>query len=280
MFFKREELEKFIEEDVPYFDLTSFSLDLKEGMGSVSYFTREECVVSGTEEVKGVFEILGIETTSFIPSGKIANKGDILISGKGEIQKIHYAWKVGQNILDNTSGIATKTRKLVDKLKENNYNTPILTTRKVFPGTKKQVTKAILMGGAIPHRLGISETILIFDQHKEFLGGMDKLVEKINILQEKYLEKKIIVEVKDFEEAKILTEAGVDGLQFDKVKSNILADYIVKLREINENIIILAAGGINENNIVDYAKTKANGLVTTAMYHAKPIDIGVKIEKL
>lgn len=279
MFFKREELEKFIEEDIPYYDLTSFALGLEKGRASISYFTREDCIISGTEEVKGIFDILGIELKSIINSGEKAKSGDILISGIGDTKDIHYAWKVGQNLLDNSSGIATKTRELVDILKENEYDTPILTTRKVFPGTKKQVTKAILMGGAIPHRLGISETILVFDQHKEFLGGMDIFIEKIKWLKTKYLEKKIIVEVKEFEEAKSLTEAGVDGLQFDKVKAVELKGIIQGLKNINKDIIILAAGGINEKNILEYARTGANGLVTTAMYHAKPIDIGVKIEK-
>nr|WP_243661719.1 hypothetical protein [Miniphocaeibacter halophilus] len=150
MFFKREELEKFIEEDIPYFDLTSFSLGIEEGEARISYFTRENCIVSGTEEVRGVFEILGIKTENFVKSGVEVEKDSELISGLGNVKNVQYAWKVGQNLLDNSCGIASKTRKLVNLLKNNGFNIPILTTRKVFPGTKKQVTKAILMGGGFP----------------------------------------------------------------------------------------------------------------------------------
>ncbi|HHX68092.1 MAG: ModD protein [Miniphocaeibacter sp.] len=280
MFFKREELEKFIEEDIPYFDLTSFSLGIEEGEARISYFTRENCIVSGSEEVKGIFEILGIEVENFVRSGSEVEEGTELISGLGNVQNVQYAWKVGQNLLDNSCGIATKTRKLVNLLKNNGFNIPILTTRKVFPGTKKQVTKAILMGGAVPHRMGLSETILVFDQHKEFLGGIENFVKKLDMVKLKCCEKKIVVEVKDFEEARILARAGIDGLQFDKVKASELEELIKELRLINPSIIILAAGGINENNILEYARTGANGLVTTAMYHAKPIDIGVKIKEV
>lgn len=280
MFFKREELEKFIEEDIPYFDLTSYSLGIKNKMAKISYFTREDCVISGSEEVSGIFEILGIKTIKSIPSGSRVEKGTEIISGSGDVEKIHYAWKVGQNLLDNVCGIATKTRRLVDLLENNGFDMPILTTRKVFPGTKKQVTKAILMGGAIPHRMGLSETILVFDQHKEFLGGIEKFIERLKDVKNKFCEKKIIVEVNEIEESLILANAGIDGLQFDKLSPEKLTEAIKELKKINDKIIILAAGGINEENILEYAKTGVDGIVTTSMYHAKPVDIGVRIEEV
>ena len=60
MFISLEEIDRLISEDVPYIDLTSLSLGIVEQAGRISYFTREDCVVCGTEEVGMIFERLNI----------------------------------------------------------------------------------------------------------------------------------------------------------------------------------------------------------------------------
>ena len=67
-------------------------------------------------------------------------------------------------------------KKLVDKVSKINPNLHIITTRKVIPGTKELAIKAVVAGGGFPHRLGLSETVLIFRQHLNFLGGTDELI--------------------------------------------------------------------------------------------------------
>ena len=279
MFISIEEIDRLIKEDVPYIDLTSWSLGIREQFGEISYFSREDIIVCGTEEVRMIFDRLNITTKFFIPSGTNVKPGGKLISGAGRGDCIHIAWKVGQNILDHCSGIATKTANMVKAVKSVNPNIPVLTTRKGFPGTKALAIKAIMTGGAVPHRLGLSETILIFKQHINYIGGMDALLGRIGELKKESCEKKVIVEAQGFEEAEKLCRAGVDGVQFDKVPAGELKEIIPKLKAGFGNVVFLAAGGINENNIVEYAKTNADGIVTTNLYSAKPSDIGVEINK-
>ncbi|MFZ3130024.1 MAG: ModD protein [Desulfosporosinus sp.] len=278
LYLSTDEIERLIKEDVPYIDLTSWSLGIREQHGKITYFTREDAVVCGTEEVRQIFGCLHIDTDFFTISGQKVKAGAELIIGAGRASDLHMAWKVGQNILDHCSGIATKTRKMVDSVKSCNSNIAILTTRKGFPGTKALATKSIIAGGAMPHRLGISETILIFKQHMNFIGGLDGLLKKLPEMKTECCEKKIIVEADSLEQAKSLCSVGADGIQFDKLTIEDLhkaADY---LKSLFPNVVILAAGGINETNISDYAKTNIDGIVTTSLYSAKPIDIGVKIE--
>jgi molybdenum transport protein len=135
----------------------------------------------------------------------------------------------------------------------------------------------MVAGGGFPHRLGLSETILIFKQHLSFLGGIEKLCEMLKSIKAKACEKKVIVEVEGLEEAVKLCKQGVDGLQFDKVSAEELKKAVSILKNINPSIVILAAGGINESNIEEYAKTGIDAIVTTSVYYAKPIDIGCKI---
>jgi len=114
----------------------------------------------------------------------------------------------------------------------------------------------------------------------EAQGGIAELIEIIESVKSKACEKKVIAEVENIEQAIMLCKSGIDGIQFDKVPYDDLKSYIDTLRNINPSIVVLASGGINESNIEDYAKTGANAIVTTSVYHAKPIDIGCKITKL
>jgi molybdenum transport protein len=278
MFISIEEIDRFIKEDVPYIDLTTWSLGIHDKKGSVSYFTREESVVCGTEEVRMIFERLNIKTEQFTPSGANVKPGDELISGAGRGCDIFMAWKAGQNILEHCSGIATKTRQMVKLVKESNPHVTILTTRKGFPGTKALSVKAVMAGGAVPHRLGLSETVLIFKQHIDYIGGFDALLSRIPALKKECCEKKILVETNDYNEAKKLCEAGVDGIQFDKIPAADLKGIVEKLKKEFPQAVLLAAGGINEKNAAEYAQANIDGIVTTSLYTAKPVDIGVKIK--
>lgn len=277
MFFTQQELDSFLEEDLPYFDLTTFSLGIGDIAGEIAYVVREDCLVCGTEEVARLFQNCSVQRNHFVPSGTRVTAGSVILSGTGSGESLNHVWKVGQNILDHCSAIATKTSKFIDIMAAANSKAALLTTRKGFPGTKKLATKAILTGGAMPHRLGLSESILIFEQHLHLLGGQQALEYKLASLKSKNCEKKIIVETSDLTEAETYLRLGADGIQFDKVPATDLQQGAVYLKSKFPQCTLLAAGGINEQNLAEYAKCTIDGIVTTSLYHAKPIDIGVKM---
>ena len=280
MYISDELIDRFIKEDVPYIDLTTLVLGIGGQEGIIQFFSREDAVLCGTEEVIKIFNKLNIDLIKTYPSGTLLKKNEIFLEGKGNAEDLHTAWKVSQNILDYSSGIATKTKKLVDKVSKINPNLHIITTRKVIPGTKELTIKAVISGGGFPHRLGLSETILIFKQHLSFLGGTSELIKILESVKSKVCEKKIIAEVENIDQAIKLCKSGIDGLQFDKIPYDELKKYVDILKNINPSIVILAAGGINESNIEEYAKTGVNAIVTTSVYYAKAIDIGCKITQL
>ena len=280
MFFSREEIDRLIKEDVPYFDLTCHTLAIDQQRATIAYITRNEGVVAGTEAVKAVFSALDITCEGFLPSGSKVAPGAILIQGKGVAGQIHMAWKVGQNILEHCSGVASKTARVVALAKKGNPAISILTTRKGFPGTKTLAISSILAGGAVPHRLGTSETILIFQQHMEFMGGLRGLIQAMPQIKKNSCEKKVIVEAVSLEDAKALCEAKVDGIQFDKLSPADLKSCVATLKELYPHTIFLAAGGINESNVEDYAKSGVDGIVTTSLYSAPPMDVRVEIKEI
>ena len=274
IYFSTSEIEQFLNEDVPYFDLTSTMLGIgHENEVEICYITREAGIVCGTEEVLKVFAMLNIKSTSLIKSGTDVKANTVLISGIGTEYNVNTAWKVGQNILEYASGIATKTNRVVNLA----AGIPIYTTRKHFPGTKKMSIKAILSGGAQPHRLGLSETILIFKQHINLIGGFDNLLVKLKEIKGSSQSKKICVETNNFNEAYALAGAGVDIIQFDKVAPNELRAMISKLKK-SFNVLCFATGGISEDNIRLYVDSGIDGFVTTNLYYAKTLDIKVEIK--
>lgn len=272
-------IDKFIAEDVPYFDLTTWALDIGEQDGIIEFFTREDMILCGTEEVKRIFDKFSVEIIDAKPSGTPVKANEVFISAKGKAESLHMVWKVCQNLLDHCSAISTKTRKMLDIAKKNNPDIMVVTTRKGFPGTKSLAIKSVLMGGAFPHRLGLSETVLVFKQHMNFMGGLEAFAEKIPEIKTKICEKKLIAEADSAQDGIYLSKMGVDGIQFDKLKPDELKYAVENIRKLTHHVTLLAAGGINESNVAEYAATGVDAIVTTSLYSVKPVDIGVKISK-
>lgn len=275
-----ESIMQYIKEDVPYIDLTTLVLGIGGRKGRMSFFSREKAVLCGTEEVVKLCGRLGARVTECCPSGSPVSPGDTFLEVIGKAEELHVAWKVSLNILEYSSGIATRTRRMIDSARCVNPLISVVTTRKNFPGTKELAIKAVIAGGGFPHRLGLSETILIFKQHLNFLGGMAGLLKIMDEVRSSACEKKIIVEADSLEEAAVLCRAGVDGIQFDKVPPQELKTYVSRLREMAPKVVLLAAGGINSDNVAAYAETGVNAIVTTSVYFGKPVDMGVEMVEL
>lgn len=274
--FPEARIDYFISEDVPYLDLTSEVLGVADQAGEMEYYTREECVLAGTDVVRRIARNLGCEVITVRFDGDRIGAGESFMTLRGPASALHQVWKVGLNTFDHLSAVATKTRQMVDAAHEANPRCEILTTRKSMPGAKDLLTAAVRAGGAWPHRLGLSETVLVFDHHIAFLGGFDAFVERLPEIKRRCVEKKLFVEAGE-EQARILARAGVDGIQFDKVPVERLASLVEELRAIDPHLTLIAAGGINPGNAAAYAATGVDGLATTAPFSAKPLDMSVRM---
>jgi len=275
IYFSDMELSRIIEEDLPYFDLTTHLLGLSAKEGRMVFKARHWMEVCGTEEVAAIFGKFKVEILNFIPSGTILEEGAILMEVKGNLDLLHGCWRMCANLLEFSSGIATRTRKMVEIVKENNPYTEVWTTRKVFPGTKKLAVKAVVQGGAMPHRLGLSETILIFDHHIRFLGNSESLAESIKSIRQKAGCKKITIEAQNMEEARQFAKLGIDIVQIDKFPAEEVSELSCWLKSNTPGVKLAVAGGVNVENAGLFAKSGADYLVTSSLYFGKPADIKV-----
>ena len=280
MFMTTDEIERLIREDVPYIDLTCELLGIRMHMAEIRYATRENGIVAGTEIVAKMFDRLGIELIEMKHSGEQIKAGDVVLIGKGSSEAIHTVWKIGQNIIDYCSGVASTTRKMVDVCNQASPKIALLTTRKSIPGTKHLAIQGIIAGGAMRHRLGLSETILIFQQHRAFFVNDEALMQKIAEIKHLTCEKKIVIEAESLEEALRFAQMGIDAIQFDKLTPEALKEAVGVMKMAHPHISLLGAGGINPSNIQAYCETGVDGLVTTSPYYAKALDIKVMINPL
>lgn len=279
MYISQPVLDSLILEDVPYMDLTTFALGLADVQGELEFYTREDCTLCCIEEGVSIMKKLGVAVVDSKKSGYEARAGESFLVAQGSAEALHTAWKTCLNLFDYYSAVATKTSRMIKLVENVNSKATVLATRKNIPRTRAFITKAILTGGGYPHRLGLSESILVFDHHLEFVGGLDSFIEMLPHIKSKCCEKKVIVEA-SIEDSYDLARAGVDGVQFDKVPVRDLTEAVPRLRAINPRITLLAAGGINESNVAEYAETGVDGLVTSCLFHVKPIDMSVRMRKL
>ena len=276
--FLDSDIERLIEEDLPYGDLTTHLLGIGESSGQIIFSAREATTLCCTEEAARVLEKCGATVTSCLPSGTELAPGMQFLVAQGTARSLHAGWKVALNLLEYASGIASRTRRIVEKARAVNPALSVVTTRKSFPGTKKISIKAITAGGALPHRLGLSETVLVFRQHTAFLGGLEAFLGTVSGLRSRARETKIIVEADDSAEALLVALSAADIVQLDKMAPAELAGAVSAIRRANPNILISAAGGINESNAAEYAATGIDIIVLSSVYFGKPADIGVIIQ--
>ncbi|MBJ6725059.1 ModD protein [Geomesophilobacter sediminis] len=271
------DIERFLEEDVPYGDLTTTLLGIGDRPGSLTFTTREETTLCCCEEAARLLEKCGASVVRCTPSGTRLPPGREFLVAHGSARALHHGWKVALNLLEYASGIATRTRRLVDNARAANPSICVVTTRKSFPGAKKVSIKAIVAGRALPHRLGLSESILVFKQHTAFVGGLAVFLESVDTLRRQAPEQRIIVEAESMAEALAIAGSGADIVQLDKLSPAELAGLVPQIRAINPAIKISAAGGVNEGNIGSYAAAGVDLIVLSSVYFGKPADIAASM---
>jgi molybdenum transport protein len=164
----------------------------------------------------------------------------------------------------------------VDAVAAVNPQVKVACSRKTVPLTRALSSMAIKAGGAIPHRLGLSETILVFAEHRVFLPDAS-FKELAARLRREAPEKKPGIEVASVEEAREAIEAGFGIVQLEKMAPASVAEVVKFARDSRSGAVIAAAGGIGPSNAREYAEAGAGLIVSSWPYTARPSDVKVTI---
>lgn len=163
-------LESLLQEDSPCGDATTFALGIGQQPGHLVFRARQEMVLCGSEEARRMGELRGLLAVGPLrESGSRLKAGEEILRLNGNAASLHLVWKTAQTLMEYLSGIASSVAEISAAAQRGNPETSVVCTRKNFPGTKAAAIKAVLCGGASPHRLSLSETLLIFPSTVLFL---------------------------------------------------------------------------------------------------------------
>ncbi|HKM61526.1 MAG TPA: ModD protein [Acidisphaera sp.] len=268
-------LETMLLEDAPYGDMTTLALGIGAQPGAATLRTGAALTVCCAEEAEALFLHAGCRhVRRFAASGDhLAAGADILVA-EGPVAALQLAARTAQALMEVTSGVATRARRILQAARSGRPDISLACTRKHLPGSKDAMLKAIMVAGCTPHRFGLSESILVFAHHRAFLGA-ETPRDWIARLRAAQPERRIVVEAETVEDALLFAQSGADCVQLDRMTPEEVAAAVDAVAGINPRAAIAATGGINESNAAAYAATGVDMLVTSAPYFAPPLDVKV-----
>ena len=279
MYFPQHEIDQILLEDTPLHDETSRALGLNDTLGKIEIRAREPGIVCGLRIAEKMARSLDLQYESDLQDGDPISPGLVVLSAQGSAANLHLFWKQALNIIEHLSGVAGYTHAMLTLARQHQPTIQVATTRKALPSARRFLQYAVLCGGGIIHRTGLSETVLLFAQHRAFYPDLS-LRDLVTRLRQNSPEKRIMLEAETAQEALEAAQAGADQLQLDKFTPQELIVLVPQLKQHSPGLVIAATGGVRLVTAEIYAKTGVDLLITSSPYHAKPADFGANITPL
>ncbi|MFO7883405.1 MAG: carboxylating nicotinate-nucleotide diphosphorylase [Desulfobacteraceae bacterium] len=260
-------------EDSGLGDLTSESLLKKGEIGQGIIVAKAPFVVAGLDVAEKVFKTTDPEcqTRILFKDGDRISNNDIIFTVKGDLISMLKAERVALNFLQRLSGIASFTRRFVDKLTGTNVR--LCDTRKTIPGWRTAEKAAVRAGGAFNHRMSLYDGILIKDNHAAVAGGVKNAVKKVKARVSHLM--KIEVETSTLEEVKEALSAGADVIMLDNMS---ISDMTQAVAFVKGRAVVEASGNVTLENIGLIAATGVDVISSGALTHqARAVDISMRI---
>lgn len=276
-----EKIRRLLEEDVGQGDITTSLLIPHGTIVEGEIVAKEEGVIAGIEEATTFLESQGFQVKALASDGSRVKDKMVVLKIIGDARTLLATERTLLNILTRMSGIATKTHRLIEKVRGAGFKTRLACTRKVAPGFSYFDKKAVMLGGGDTHRLHLDDLVLIKDNHLAIVGDISEAVKKAR--KAVSFSKKIEIEVSTAEEALEATKSGADIVMLDNFSPEEVREAIslLKKHRFRDRVLIEASGGINEKNILEFAATEVDivslGEITDS---PKALDISLEIKKV
>jgi nicotinate-nucleotide pyrophosphorylase (carboxylating) len=275
-----EKLLKMLAEDIGQGDITTALIVPEDNTAQAEVIAKEEGVIAGLEEAKILLESLNLKAENLVQDGDEISKKQVLMRISGDTRTILSVERTLLNIISRMSGIATTTRKTVEKIKEAGFKTKVACTRKTAPGLLYFDKKAVFIGGGETHRLHLDDMILIKDNHIAIAGGIEEAIQRVR--EKVSFSKKVEVEASRIEDVLVAAKAGADIIMLDNFspKEIVKAIELLKKKGFFGKVLLEASGGITIENILDFASTGIDIVSLGEITHsAKALDISLEIKK-
>ena len=272
-----------LKEDVGDGDHSSLSCIPADARGKAVLKIKQDGILAGMEIAKKIFAYKepGSVFSAYKKDGDKMIFGEKAFEVEASVHTILGCERLVLNCMQRMSGIATLTREYSDKL--TGYKTRLLDTRKTTPNFRLLEKEAVRIGGGVNHRFGLYDMIMLKDNHIDYCGGIERAIEKAyNYVVTKKPGLKIEVETRSIDDVKRVVAMGkekVFRIMLDNFKPEQIEEAILLIKEdpIATGFETEASGGINLDNIEEYAKTGVDYISVGALIHqAKSLDLSLK----
>ena len=267
-----------LSEDIGDGDHSTLACINANAKGKAILKIKDQGILAGVIVAEKIFRFMepGVDFRPIKQDGDVMKPGEIAFEVSAHVHTILKCERLVLNCMQRMSGIASLTNKYVQRL--TGYKTQVLDTRKTTPNFRLLEKEAVRIGGGKNHRFGLFDMIMLKDNHIDYCGGIEKAIELAwNYSQQQDKELKIEVETRSLEDVKKVVEIG-SGKVFRIMLDNFTPIQIKEALElINQNFETEASGGINLDNLEEYAQTGVDYVSVGALIHqAQSVDLSLK----
>ena len=271
-------IDEALTEDIGEGDHSTLSCIPVKARGKAILKIKQDGILAGIEVAEKIFAYKdpGSVFTILKKDGEMMKAGEMAFEVEASIHSILQCERLVLNCMQRMSGIATLTRLYVDRL--YGYKTKLLDTRKTTPNFRLLEKEAVKIGGGVNHRFGLHDMIMLKDNHIAYCGGIENAInEASKYLQKKNMDMKIEIETRNLEDVQNVIAVG-KGKVLRIMLDNFTPEKVTEaLKLIGEDFETEASGGINLDNIADYAETGVDYVSVGALIHqAKSLDLSLK----
>ncbi len=261
-------------EDIGAGDITSNATVPANATADGTMVVKQPGVISGLTVAGYVFERVD-PAISFRPrcaDGSRLGVGDVLADITGPARSVLAGERVALNLLQRLSGVATLTATFVEAVAGTNAT--IVDTRKTTPGLRMLEKTAVRHGGGRNHRFGLSDGVLIKDNHLAAIGGPDRVTRAVHAAREHAPHTtKVEVEVTTLAETEEAVAAGADIIMLDNMT---VAEMAEAVRVVAGRALLEASGGVRLETVRKIAETGVDLISVGALTHSAPaLDISL-----
>lgn len=263
-------LQTIIEEDVSEAgDVTTLATVSEDRVGTAKIVAKQPGVIAGNWVAEKVFTDVEpqLEYVYKVEDGISVTPGTTIAEIFGSVRGILTAERSALNLLGRLCGVATVTRKFVERVAGTNAK--ILDTRKTTPGLRFLEKYAVTVGGGHNHRFGLSDMILIKENHILASGGIRAAIERCRKYIDRYnLQLKIEVETTNLKEVEQAMVMQVDRIMLDNMTQEMVKQAVSL---VNQQVELEVSGGVTLENVHDLASTGVDYISVGGLTHSVTI---------
>ena len=261
-----------LREDMPFGDVSTAAVMPESRPGRVQLIAKADGVIAGLAVFSRVFELLDPATrvTADVADGERVSAGQHVATVEGDVRVLLEGERTALNYLQRMSGIATYTANIAAALEGT--ATTLVCTRKTTPGMRLFEREAVRLGGGSLHRYGLSDGVLLKDNHIDAAGGVAEAVAMARATAP--FVDKVEVECESLEMVREAVEAGADIIMLDNMSHN---DMAAAIALIDGRAQTEASGNVEAANVGRYVDLGVDFVSCGALTHSAPIlDLSLK----